>query len=186
MAIPVFKPTRDEVLKCVARFDDITPADKGLPDQEVEAYYRTFYNALGFSQPPSAGAGGYSPVGDVAKPAIGHLKPGFNLAYVESEPGKGVMMHTHDTNETFVVIAGEWMFEWEGDKGNDHVVLEEKDIVSFVPGMQRRFECVSAPKGRKTGMILGVIGGDAPSAEFSPESIEILRAAGVDVPQAAE
>jgi hypothetical protein len=31
-----------------------------------------------------------------------------------------------------------------------------------------------------------VIGGDKPSAEFSPESVATMRAAGVDVPQAAE
>jgi hypothetical protein len=88
------------------------------------------------------------------------------------------MMHTHDTNETFVVIAGTWMFEWEGDQGNDHVILNERDIVSFEPGSQRRFECVSAPDGAEKGMILGVIGGDTPAAEFSPESIEKMRAAG--------
>lgn len=184
MAIPVHKPKRADVLKCVARFADIVPADKGLPDQEVAGYYRTFYNALGFSQPKGEGA--YSPVGNVAQPLIRHLQPGFNLAYVEAEPGQGVMMHTHDTNETFVVIAGSWMFEWEGDEGDDHVILTERDIVSFEPGLQRRFECVSAPAGAQNGMILGVIGGDTPSAEFSPESIARLRAAGVDVPQAAE
>ncbi len=184
MAIPVHKPKRADVLKCVARFDDITPADRGLPDQEVEGYYRTFYNALGFSQP--TGEGSYSPVGNVAQPLISHLNPGFNLAYVEAVPGQGVMMHTHDTNETFVVIAGSWKFEWEGDDGDDHVILKERDIVSFEPGLQRRFECVSAPEGAEHGMILGVIGGDTPSAEFSPESIEKMRAAGVEVPQAAE
>ncbi len=103
MAILVHKPKREDILKCVARFDDITPADSGLPDQEIDGYRRTFYNVLGFSQP--AGDGSYSPVGDVAKPSINHLSPGFNLAYVEARPGQGVMMHTHDTNETFVVIA---------------------------------------------------------------------------------
>jgi quercetin dioxygenase-like cupin family protein len=182
MAIPVHKPNRDDILKCVARFDEIVPADKGLPDQEVESCHRTFYNALGFSQPPSLGEGGYSPIGNVAKPKISHIKPGFNLAYVEAEPGKGVMMHTHDTNETFVVIEGEWMFEWEGDKGNDHVILKERDVVSFEPGSQRRFECKKARPGKAKGMILGVIGGNEPAAEFSPESIATLRAAGIDVP----
>ncbi|MFT5181021.1 MAG: hypothetical protein ACI8S3_000899, partial [Alphaproteobacteria bacterium] len=118
MAIPVHKPTRDDILKCVARFDDITPVDTGLPDQEIDGYRRTFYNALGFSQP--SGDGSYSPVGADAKPLINHLSPGFGLAYVEAAPSQGVMMHTHDTNETFVVIAGTWMFEWEGDQGDDH------------------------------------------------------------------
>lgn len=184
MAIPVHKPKREDILKCVARFDDITPADTGLPDQQIDGYRRTFYNALGFSQP--TGEGSYSPLGDDAKPLISHLTPGFNLGYVESAPGQGVMMHNHDTNETFVVIAGTWMFEWEGDQGDDHVILKERDIVSFEPGSQRRFECISAPNGAAKGVILGVIGGDTPAAEFSPESIEILRAAGVEVQQAAE
>jgi quercetin dioxygenase-like cupin family protein len=184
MAIPVHKPTRDDILKCVARFDDITPVDTGLPDQEIDGYRRTFYNALGFSQP--SGDGSYSPVGEDAKPLINHLSPGFGLAYVEAAPSQGVMMHTHDTNETFVVIAGTWMFEWEGDQGDDHVILKERDVVSFEPGSQRRFECVSAPEGAEKGMILAAIGGDTPAAEFSPESIEKMRAAGVEVQQAAE
>ena len=184
MAIAVHKPKREDMLKCVARFDDITPADSGLPDQEIDGYRRTFYNVLGFSQP--AGDGSYSPVGDVAKPSINHLSPGFNLAYVEARPGQGVMMHTHDTNETFVVIAGTWKFGWEGDQGDDHVILKERDIVSFEPGSQRCFECVSAPKGVENGLILGVIGGNTPVAEFSPESIEKMRAAGVEIQQAAE
>jgi hypothetical protein len=51
--------------------------------------------------------------------------------------------------------------------------------------MQRRFECISARDGKDEGMILGVIGGDTPSAEFSPESIERLRAEGA-WPEAAE
>jgi hypothetical protein len=49
MTIPVHKPTRDEILKCVARFDEIEAVDGGLPDQKVEGYYRTFRNALGFA-----------------------------------------------------------------------------------------------------------------------------------------
>ena len=62
----------------------------------------------------------------------------------------------------------------------------ERDIVSFEPGSQRCFECLSAPDGAEKGMILGVIGGDTPAAEFSPEAIEKMRAAGVEVRQAAE
>lgn len=94
-------------------------------------------------------------------------------------------MHTHDTNETFVVVEGTWMFEWEGDNGNDHVILNEKDIASFPVGIQRRFECVSAREGEEKGTIMAVIGGDAPSAEWSPESVERMKAAGT-WPEAAE
>lgn len=183
MSIEVIRPKKEDVLKCVARFDDLSAVDGGLPDQKVEGNYRTFRNAIGFQQPE--GSETYSPVGDVAKPLISHLKPGFGMAYVSAVPGQGVMMHTHDTNETFVVTEGTWMFEWEGDNGNDHVILDEKDIVSFPPGIQRRFECKAAREGAKEGVILGVIGGDEPGAEFSPESVEIMKAAGT-WPDAAE
>ena len=80
MAIPVHKPEKSEILKCVARFDEISPADTGLPDQEMDGYRRTFYNALGFSQP--SGEGSYSPLGEDARPLISHITPGFNLGYV--------------------------------------------------------------------------------------------------------
>jgi quercetin dioxygenase-like cupin family protein len=183
MAIEVFRPKKEEVLKCVARFEDLTAADKGLPDQPVEGYHRTFRNVIGFQQPE--GAENFSPIGDVAKPHISHMKAGFGMAYVSARPGQGVMMHTHDTNETFVVMEGTWMFEWEGDDGDDHVILVEQDVVSFPPGMQRRFECKSAREGGEEGMILGVIGGDTPGAEFAPESIEMMKAAG-SWPDAAE
>src|SRR3546814_8152289 len=75
------------------------------------------------------------------------------MAYVEAEPGKGVLMHNHDTNETFVVVEGTWKFEWEGENGDEHVILEEKDVVCFPTNVQRRFECLSARPGKSTGMI---------------------------------
>lgn len=183
MPIEVIRPQKEDVLKCVARFKDLSSVDKGLPDQPVEGYHRDFRNVLGFQQPE--GSETYSPIGDDAKPHIGHLKAGFGMAYVSARPGQGVMMHTHDTNESFVVMEGTWMFEWEGDEGDDHVILEEQDIVSFPPGIQRRFECQAAREGKDEGMILGVIGGDTPGAEFSPESVERMKAAGT-WPEATE
>ena len=89
MAIPVHRPKREDVLKCVARFGEIVPADTGLPDQELDGFRRTFYNVMGFSQPEAEGA--YSPIGEDAKPLISHLSPGFNMGYVEARPGQGVV-----------------------------------------------------------------------------------------------
>lgn len=183
MPIEVTRPKKEDILKCVARFDDLSAVDSGLPDQSVEGNYRTFRNAIGFKQPE--GSETYSPIGDEAQPKISHLKPGFGMAYVSAVPGQGVMMHTHDTNETFVVMEGTWKFEWEGEDGNDHVILEERDIVSFPPGPHRRFECMAAREGQKEGMIMGVIGGDEPGAEFSEESVAHLKSVGA-WPEAAE
>lgn len=105
MTIEVFRPKKEDVLKCIARFDEILAVDGGLRDQKVEGYYRTFRNAIGFARP---GGGGevYSPIGDEAKPKISHLNAGFGIGWVTADPGQGVMMHVHDTNETFVVVEG--------------------------------------------------------------------------------
>ncbi|MEH6754646.1 MAG: cupin domain-containing protein [Alphaproteobacteria bacterium] len=183
MPIPVIRPKKEDVLKCIARFDEIPAVDGGLPDQKVEGYYRTFRNAIGFAQPD--GEAVFSPIGDEAKPQISHLNAGFGIGWVTADPGQGVMMHVHDTNETFVVVEGTWKFEWEGEDGDDHVILKEKDIASFPPGIQRRFECVSAREGAARGTIMAVVGGDTPGVEWSPESVDVLKAEGA-WPDAAE
>jgi quercetin dioxygenase-like cupin family protein len=183
MAIPVHKAADGEVEACVARYDDLVSVDGGLPDMEVEGYHRTFRNVVGFQQPE--GSETYSPVGDLAKPAIGHLEAGFGLGYVSARPGQGVMMHTHDTNETFVIMEGRWKMRWEAEDGDREIELSEKDVISFPPGLQRQFICAEARPGEAKGILLGVIGGDTPGAEMSPEATAILREKGL-MPAAAE
>ena len=51
MAIQVVKPKREEMLKCIARFDDIKGVSDGIPDMKLEEYHRTFYSVIGFEQP---------------------------------------------------------------------------------------------------------------------------------------
>jgi mannose-6-phosphate isomerase-like protein (cupin superfamily) len=183
MPIPVTKPSREQMMKCVARFSDLYRADHSLPDCHVPGYERTLVNVIGFAPPQaSADVRAYSPVGDQAKPYISHLKAGFGVAFVEAEPGKGVMMHNHDTNETFMPVAGTWRVTWEGDQGNDSVELGPLDLISVPPQMQRQFHCLSAPAGQAKGVLLVVIGGDQPSAEFSPEAEAILMARGLMPP----
>jgi len=180
MPIPVTKPTRAEMLKCVARFKDLYRADHSLPDTHVPGYERTLINVIGFAPPQAtADVRAYSPVGDQAKPYITHLKAGFGVGFVEAEPGKGVMMHNHDTNETFMPVQGVWRITWEGASGNDSVELEPLDLISVPPHLQRQFHCLSAPTGQAKGVMLVVIGGDQPSAEFSPEAEAELTARGL-------
>jgi hypothetical protein len=38
-------------------------------------------------------------------PAIS-IAEGFNLGYCKAKPGKGPLMHNHDTNETFIAMTG--------------------------------------------------------------------------------
>lgn len=177
MSIKIIRPKKEDVLSCVARFEDLSHTNQGLPDQEVEGFYRTFRNVVGFDEPD--GEESFSPLGEDAKPHVSHLKPGFGLGYVSARPGQGVMMHTHDTNETFVVIEGIWMFSWEGSEGDEEITLNEKDVISFPPGIQRRFECRVPRQGGEEGMIMAVIGGDNPAAEFSPEAVDRMKKEGV-------
>ena len=185
MGIAVVRPSREEITMCVARYKDLRRNEGGLPDAELDGYKRTFLNIIGFKPPEGEGAGErvFSPVPDNMRAHITHLQPGFGMAFVQAAPGNGVMMHVHDTNETFMVIDGKWRMSWEGDKGDDSVELEPLDVISFPPHVQRQFHCLSAPPGKDKGMILGVIGGDQPSVEYSPEAVKTLVAAGKMAPQ---
>jgi hypothetical protein len=117
VSLPTIKPKRAEILKCIARFSELPGVSKGLPDMALDGCHRTFYSVLGFSQPKGEEA--FSPFGDAVKPKITHVRSGFGLAYVAAQPGQGVLMHNHDTVESFLVIEGRWKLEWEGDPGDD-------------------------------------------------------------------
>jgi quercetin dioxygenase-like cupin family protein len=177
MAINVIQPSRNEMAKCVARFSELIPCKTGVVDMQLlPESDRTFLNVLGFSQPK--GEGQFSPFGDLAPAAVTHLRAGFGMAFIGAKPGCGVLMHVHDTVETFMVMHGKWKVEWELDSGTEGVTLEPLDFIACPVGLQRRFECVDAGPGRQEGLLLGVIGGDAPAVEISPEGIQRLIDAG--------
>jgi quercetin dioxygenase-like cupin family protein len=183
MPIQVIKPTNAEMLRCVARASDVAGTWDGFPDSDMPGCRRQLFNYVGFAAPE----GGINPVGDTAKPAIRHLRPGFGVAFVKAEPGQGVPFHAHDTNETFMGLGGTYRVEWEGAEGVGSVLIGKYDLISFPPGVQRRFECVEAEPGGTTATLLGVVGGDEPKAEYSPEAAAWLRAAGkLPAPEAVE
>lgn len=131
---------------------------------------------MGFAPPQAEGV--QSPVGADAAPYIKHVQAGFGIAFVKATPGNGVPFHTHDTNETFMCLEGRWRCEWEGEAGVESIELGKYDLISFQPGIQRRFESVEEARGGGEAVLLGVVGGDAPQAEYSPESVEMLVRAG--------
>lgn len=177
MAIDVIRPARAEMARCVARFPDLQRCSTGLPDMKLPECERSFLNVLGFSQP--RGEGRYSPFGDKAQAAVSHLRAGFGMAFVSARPGKGVLMHTHDTVETFMVMRGKWKLEWETAGGTESVLLEPLDFIACPVGVQRRFECVEAAPGETEGLLLGVIGGNEPAAEISPAGVQRLIETGI-------
>ena len=178
--------TRAEMMKRVARFSKLKGFDGGLPDSQHPSALRTLFNVIGFQPPEGEGAGMQSPVGaDAARMAAIKISEGFNLGYCKALPGKGPMLHNHDTNETFITMTGVWRASWENEKGKlEHVDLKPLDVISFPPGANRRFMNVTKGPKNQESVLMFVIGGDAPRAEFTSESMARLADAGLWPPKA--
>ena len=171
---------RSDMLKRVAFFKDLKGSDGGLPDSKMKGCIRTLYNVIGFQPPKGEGGAVTSPVGDDAsRLAAIKIAEGFNLGYCRAKPGNGPMMHNHDTNETFIPMTGTWRCSWENEKGEvEFVDAGPLDVVSFPPGVARRFENVTPGDPDEEAILMFVIGGDGPKAEFTDQSMEILETAG--------
>lgn len=179
--LPKFGISRGDMMKRVARFKDLRGSDGGLPDSKAPQCERTLFNVIGF-QPPEADSDNVtSPVGDdAARLAAIPISEGFNLGYCKAKPGKGPMMHNHDTNETFIAMTGKWRCSWENEAGAvEHVDLDPLDVISFPPGAIRRFECVTPGDPDAESILMFVIGGNAPQAEFTDKAMQELQDAGV-------
>lgn len=171
---------RTEMMKRVAFFRDLKGSDGGLPDSKMQGCIRTLYNVIGFQPPKDEGGAVTSPVGDAAaRMAAIKVSEGFNLGYCRAKPGNGPMMHNHDTNETFIPMTGTWRCSWENENGEvDFVDAGPFDVVSFPPGCARRFENVTKGDPNEEAILMFVIGGDSPRAEFTDKSMHELVAAG--------
>jgi len=173
--------SREEMLKRVARFETLVPHEKGLTDQSMPGGARKMYNVVGFKAPSDADGKVISPVGsDASARAAIDIYEGFNLGFCRAKPGNGSMMHNHDTNETFVALSGTWRCSWENADGTvDHVDIAPYDTVSFPAGIARSFLNVTEGDPEAESMLLFVIGGEAPRAEFTDESLAALEKAGL-------
>src|SRR4051812_12482814 len=164
---------RAEMMKRVARFKDLKGSDGGLPDSPLPECRRKLYAVIGFQKPSSKEASVTSPVGDDASsmPAIG-IAEGFNLGYCKAKPGKGPLMHNHDTNETFIAMTGKWRCEWNEGKAMESVDLNPLDVISFPTGVARRFMNVTYEEPNREHVLMFIIGGNEPKAEFTPAAMK--------------
>ena len=184
MKIANIRVTREQMEKRVARFTDLKGFDGGLPDSTHPDAIRTLYNVIGFQPPANANDATTSPVGDHASEAAAiKISEGFNLGYCRAYPGKGPMMHNHDTNETFVPMTGTWRCSWEVDDEVESFDLGPWDVISFPPGVTRRFENVTFDEPDTEHLLMFVIGGNEPQAEFSDEAMRELRERGLIEPE---
>jgi mannose-6-phosphate isomerase-like protein (cupin superfamily) len=178
MLPPVRVWTREEMLRRVARFADLEGFTDGLQDSALPECRKTVYNVLGFQTPRDAGMGGVnSPVGRSASAhAAIAISEGFNLGFVKCKPGRGVLMHNHDTNETFVVISGAWRVQWNDAPATESLDVGPLDVIAFPAGCARRFENVTPGDPDAEHMLLFVVGGNEPQNEFTPASMRRVEA----------
>ena len=163
---------REEMLERVARFRKLKGSDGGLPDSPLPECRRKLYAVIGFQKPNATSEAITSPVGDDASsmPAIG-IAEGFNLGYCKAKPGKGPLMHNHDTNETFIAMTGRWRCEWNEGEAMEYVDLAPYDVISFPVGVARRFMNVTWDEPGKEHLLMFIIGGNQPRAEFTPAAM---------------
>lgn len=168
--------SRQEMMKRVARFKDVRGSSGGLPDSDIPGCYRTLINVIGFQPPQSSDPSVVSPVGeDNSRLAAIQISEGFNLGFAKAKPGNGPLMHTHNTNETFMPITGMWRCEWNEDDAKQSVDLEPLDVISFPPGMARRFTNVTQGEPDNEHLLLFVIAGNAPEAEYTEAAKQIIE-----------
>src|SRR4030081_144281 len=160
--------SREQMMQRVARFKDLKGSDGPLPECR-----RKLYAVIGFQPPMSDNAATTSPVGADASamPAI-PIAEGFNLGYCKAKPGKGPLMHNHDTNETFIAMTGRWRCEWNEGESMQHVDLDPYDVISFPVGVARRFMNVTYDEPGKEHLLMFIIGGNQPQAEFTPLAMQ--------------
>ena len=65
------------------------------------------------------------------------------------------------------------------DGSVEHIDLDPLDVISFPPGAIRRFENVTDGPTDEESILMFVIAGDAPAAEFSREAMSELKQAGL-------
>ena len=169
--------SRDEMMKRVARFRTLKGSDGGLPDSPLPECRRKLFAVIGFTPPATDNPAATSPVGDDASsmPAIG-IAEGFNLGYCKAKPGKGPLMHNHDTNETFIPMTGRWRCEWNEGEARQSVDLDPYDVISFPVGVARRFMNVTRDEPNREHLLMFIIGGNQPQAEFTPAAMRRCEA----------
>lgn len=169
--------SREEMMTRVARFSRLRGSDGGLPDSPLPECRRKLYAVIGFQPPMTDNAAATSPVGANASqmPAIS-IAEGFNLGYCKARPGKGPLMHNHDTNETFIPMSGRWRCEWNEGEAKQYVDLNPYDVISFPVGVARRFMNVTYDEPDREHLLMFIIGGNQPQAEFTPAAMQRCEA----------
>ncbi len=101
---------------------------------------------------------------------------GFNIGGARQPPGCTNSLHSHRSEEVFIIHQGTWRFFWgeHGDAGD--VTLRPGDTISIPINVFRGFENI----GEDIGFMFAVLGGDDPGrVHWAPHVIEKARGFGL-------
>ncbi|WP_306392462.1 hypothetical protein [Telluria beijingensis] len=97
---------------------------------------------------------------------------GFNIGGARQPPHCTNSLHSHLTEEVFIIHTGRWRFFWGEDGRDGEAFLDEGDTISIPVNMFRGFENV----GDKVGFMFAVLGQDDPGRVlWAPHVIEKAR-----------
>jgi len=158
--------TKDEMVKRVARFKDLTPSARPLVDAVLPQFQREIFQIIG---------GGVTEDASIRAPIT--AVEGFHLSIVKAGPKKGTGLHNHKTVEVFVVLTGTWSVQW-GDDGENELTLGPWDVISIPTGIMRGFRNDSADEAH----LLAIVGGDDPGrVAWASDVMQAVRDKGFDL-----
>jgi quercetin dioxygenase-like cupin family protein len=144
--------SKAEMLKRVARRDEMKPSKIAFIDTVLPGYEREAFNVIG--------------LGVTENPDIKPEIPGdggFNVTYIRNKPGARGALHAHPTVEVFIPMTGTWAVIWGDDadfgKTENELVLGPGDVISVPPGVMRCFKNV----GDEEAWLLVIFGLDKSS-----------------------
>src|SRR6478609_8333453 len=76
-----------------------------------------------------------------------------------------------DSDATFIALTGRWRCEWNEGEAMEHVDLDPYDVISFPTGVARRFMNVTYDEPGREHLLMFIIGGNQPQAEFTPDAM---------------
>ena len=156
--------TRAQMEARVARFATLPASPRAFADTALPEHQRTLMSVLGLgvSDDPNF------------KPAVPFAE-NFHIDYIAADTDRGAALHSHDSEEVFVAIKGQWTIYW-GETGAESLTLGERDVISVPPFVLRGFRHASPG----TGLLLSILGGKTPGrVNWAGSVAERAKAAGV-------
>ena len=159
--------TKEEMLgRRVSLYKDLTPSHHAFVDSHLPGHHKSNHDIIGrgVTENPAGG------------PAISEPHD-FAVHLVKAPSNNGAALHSHDTVEVFMSLAGKWKVYWDNNGENCEIVLGKWDVISVPPGVYRGFENLSGDDA----VLLVIMGGeDSGRVSWAPEVVAAATAIGAE------